>query len=417
MYLRALGVCLASAFALAISAAAFAQQPPPAPQPVGEEDPAANARVHFGPLALTPSVALSNLGVDTNVFNTFDDPQQDFTMTLAPSSDLWLHMGRGMLSGHVSGGFVYFQKFASERAFNTADALRFDLPLNRFRPYVIEAYTNARRRPNFEIDARSRYQLDATTVGVDLALFGKTTVGVYGRRDRTRYKQDELFFGTNLADALNRTDKTLGFKVVHELTPLTTVSLNGEAERDRFQVDTLKDSNSERFSLGVDLNPAALISGSATIGYRQFHALGPGVPDYNGLTAEADMSYILLGVTQLGVQFLRDLDYSFYGVDQAPYYVLTGISGSVTQHFFGPFDLVARAGHEHLAYRSVVSSITPAANRVDTYRTFGGGLSYRYSPDVRLGINIDDVHRTTPLEDHAFDGLQFGVSVTYGTQQ
>jgi hypothetical protein len=410
-------VCLASAFALVISAAAFAQQASPTPPPAGDEDPVAHARVHFGPLGLTPSAALSNMGIDTNVFNAFDDPKQDFTMTFTPQSDLWMHMGRGLLSGHVSAGLVYFQKFASERAFNTADALRFDLPLNRFRPYVIEAYTNARQRPNFEIDARSRYQVDATTIGVDLALFGKTTVGVYGRRDRTRYQQDELFFGTNLANALNRTDNTLGFRIAHELTPLTTVTLSGETERDRFQVDTRKDSNSQRYSLGVDLNPAALISGSATVGYRRFHALGPGVPDYNGLTAKADVSYILLGVTQLSMQFLRDLDYSFYGVDQAPYYVLTGLSGSVTQHFFGPFDLVARAGHQHLAYRGTLSSTTSAANRVDTYRTVGGGLSYRYSPDVRLGFNIDDVHRTTPLEDHAFDGLRFGVSVTYGPQQ
>jgi hypothetical protein len=213
---------------------------------------------------------------------------------------------------------------------------------------------------------------------------------------------------------LNRTDKTLGVQLTHELTPFTTVILSGESEQDRFETDTLKNTNSQRVSLGVELNPAALISGSATIGYRKFHALAPNVPSYNGLTAQGDVSYIFLGVTQLGVQFTRDLDYSYYYGETQPYYLLTGISGSITQHFFGPFDLVARAGNEHLAYREIASDTILTANRVDTYRTYGGGLGYRPSPDLRFGVNVDEVHRTTPLEDHAFDGLRFGLSITYG---
>ena len=47
------------------------------------EDPVATARVHLGPLALTPHMALMNVGVDNNVFNETVAPKRDFTFTAA----------------------------------------------------------------------------------------------------------------------------------------------------------------------------------------------------------------------------------------------------------------------------------------------------------------------------------------------
>ena len=61
-------------------------------------DPAAieNARLQFGPLALQPRFALTNVGVDTNVRNEADAPQRDFTMTFVPALDSWLSPRREM---------------------------------------------------------------------------------------------------------------------------------------------------------------------------------------------------------------------------------------------------------------------------------------------------------------------------------
>ena len=48
-----------------------------------EEDPRTSAQARFGPLYLTPTIQLTNLGVDTNVFNT-PEPESDFTFTTTP---------------------------------------------------------------------------------------------------------------------------------------------------------------------------------------------------------------------------------------------------------------------------------------------------------------------------------------------
>ncbi len=378
---------LASALAVAAPGRSWAQQ---------STDPAANAKVHIGPLALTPSVSLTNLGIDTNVFNTVDNPQRDFTVTLKPETLAWLHLGRGLLTANIGGGIVYFKKFASQRSIDTDDTVRLDLPLNRLRPYAIEAYKNARERPNAEIDARARYTTNSTTAGLDLRIFGQTSIGAYGRYDRVRYDQNELFFGTNLAQSLNRHTTAAGVTLSEQLTPFTTVTLTGEASQDRFKFDTEKNSDSVRGLLGIALNPAALISGKATIGYRKFDALGGGVPGFKGLTATADLNYVLLGRTRFGLQVQRDVDYSFDII--TPYYVLTAVNASVAQQLFGPVDLTVRGGRQSLAYRGIAGDVQQAANRTDLVYSYGGGIGYRIGDDLRVGFNVDQYRRTSSVD-------------------
>src|SRR5712692_7853390 len=84
----------------------FAGAPAPYAQPaVGE---AASARVHIGPLSLKPTFAITNIGVDGNVFNQadVDHPRQDFTITASPKPDWWLRAGRSTVSGAVKEDFV-----------------------------------------------------------------------------------------------------------------------------------------------------------------------------------------------------------------------------------------------------------------------------------------------------------------------
>ena len=48
--------------------------------------------VLIGPIELYPTLALTNFGVDSNVFNepNQDGPKRDFTMTITPATDLRL---------------------------------------------------------------------------------------------------------------------------------------------------------------------------------------------------------------------------------------------------------------------------------------------------------------------------------------
>jgi hypothetical protein len=109
----------------------------------------------------------------------------------------------------------------------------------------------------------------------------------------------------------------------------------------------------------------------------------------------------------------RDVQYS-YDVNQ-PYYLQTGVGGSISQQLFGPLDVVVAGGYRTLEYRDRAGSVVVAPNRTDRQSTYGGGIGYHLGRDTRIGVNIDRVQRRSPLTQHTYTGLQYGISVTYGS--
>ena len=120
LHIRTAAAVLAIGWATAASA--FAQS--------NNED-AATAKFRLGPLAVKPSIALTNLGIDRNVFNERDDPKQDVTASLEPRVETWLRLGPARLSSRSHADFVYFQQYEGERSLNSDHQARLELRFNR----------------------------------------------------------------------------------------------------------------------------------------------------------------------------------------------------------------------------------------------------------------------------------------------
>ena len=316
-----------------------------------QADPFTSAKVHLGPFAVTPTVALTDVGVDTNVFNCWDNQQGDWTATVKAGADTWLRLGKARLNMKVGVGYVYFMEFDTERSWNTDDSARLELPLTHFRPWIGVSYLNVKERPGYEIDVRARRTETSISTGLDYVWSKKLTIGLGAKKKRTDFPSDETFADTYLRDVLNRDYSAATASVRYGLTPLTTIVVEGAIERERFEFSPERDSNGFRLVPGVEFDPHALISGSARVGYRNLKMLTPGMPDYTGPVASVNLAYRLLGVTRFEVRVSRDVDYSYEVFE--PYYVLTGLTGSVTQSVGGPWALVARYGQQHLAYQRV----------------------------------------------------------------
>jgi hypothetical protein len=110
------------------------------------------------------------------------------------------------------------------------------------------------------------------------------------------------------------------------------------------------------------------------------------------------------------VQVSRDVAYS-YDPEQ-PYYLLTGVTGSVAQAVGGPWSVNARAGIQRLAYQAI--ELSTLAGRVDVVRFYGGGVGYKLGPSTRLGVNADYYTSRSDLYVQQYRGLRVGSSVTYG---
>jgi hypothetical protein len=226
--------------------AAFAQQSP------GE--PPSTVRMRLGPLFINPTLNLNNAGRDTNVFNDSKNPQEDFTVTISPGTDLWLRFGPTWLQGNIKEDIVWFQKFASERSANNAYFVKWVVPLNRLSITPSFGYANTRERPGFEIDARVEHAEMTYGTSAD-PVFTKTFIGMRPSAVTTSGRRDVQ--GTNLHDELNRTAPTLGsVNIRHLLTPLTSVNLAGSMSQDRFKFDPLRSSDSVAVSGSLRLDPS-----------------------------------------------------------------------------------------------------------------------------------------------------------------
>jgi hypothetical protein len=379
----------------------------------GGPDPA-TIRVRMGPLWMNPSIGIANLGIDQNVFNDAPggQPKQDFTMTVTPRTELWLRMGRSWLKASIDEEIVWFQKYSSERSANTRYVLGWRLPSAWVNLNLSTSYAKARERPGFEIDVRVPRRELSYTGAVEARIMSKTFFGVRGERQKVDFDEAAVFRSANLHDELNHITTSGALTLRHQLTSLTSIEFNTTRSEDRFERSPLRNSASTAFGTVVVFDPAALIKGTAAFGFRNFRPESPDIPEYSGGTMALDLSYTLLGMTRLAIRGARDVEYS-YDVAQ-PYYVQTGIEGSVAQQIFGPVDAVLRFVEQRLVYRDRAGAAVEVANRTDAIHSIGVGIGYHLGKELRLGFNVDKVRRDSEVESLPYEGLKYGTSLTYG---
>lgn len=396
---------------VALGALAFLAAPAGAQTGEVAGEPADTARLHWGPLAFTPTLTIGDVGVDTNVFNESEehDPKRDVTTTLRPVVDYWLRLGRGRLAGKTAISYMFFKDFDNQRSLNGEQELRLELPINRLTPFVDGKYANTRERPGFEIDSRARRKEQLARVGIEAGL-GKTKFVLSAGRGAIKYDRGQVFLGTDLSAALDRDTEAAALQVRYALTPLTTFVVEAEGRRDRFDFATIKDADTYSIKPGFEFKPFALIEGKAFVGVREFRTLNGAVPDFTGVVASVELAYALTS-TRFGVRVDRDVKYSFGALQ--PFYVATDVGVSVTQRITRSWDVVAQTQRAVLDYHALPASGT--RGRRDTVLGYRGGIGYWVGQTLRIGLNVDHyTRRSKVVVSRTYEGLRVGASISYG---
>jgi hypothetical protein len=381
----------------------------------GVGDVPADARFEFGPVSVTPRLAVTDVGVESNVFRNESGPQRDYTARVAPGVDSWLQVGPVLLSSQTTLTYNYFRRFANQRSFDLEQGTRVTLLFTRLAPYVSWQVGSTRRRTSLEIDERVRQKLETISAGARLNLSSVFSVAVEGRQATTDFGDGD-FGDPLLANELNRTEQTTMFEARLRVTPLTSLLVGAERQQDRFDESTLRNSDSMLYSAGVAFEPSALISGHLRVGIRRFDTTDPSVSDRTGVMASADVSYTWNEMTRVSVTVGRDVDYSFREV--APYYVFTTTGITLTQVLGTNWDVVARYSRLHLDYQRRADVDQIADDEVlpgnDNSRSYGGGIGRHLASGLRIGFDVDREIRASSLLDRNFVGYRAGGSVTYG---
>jgi len=365
-------------------------------------------------LRFTPSIVLSNLGVDNNVFNEAADPKQDTTAAVGPAVNLWLKMGKSRLSGKLSGQYLYYKEYENQRAWNTVNDGQWELPLSRIKPYVNGAWSDVKDRPGYEIDSRVRLKEQRAGVGTGLRLSGKTELRGGFQRGQFHYDDQDLVVGDQIARGLDRRTDTEVLDLKVRLTPLTTFVTQSTATQERFDNQVYRDANTIAVLPGFEFKPEALISGSAFVGVKRFSSLNHQVQDFTGVVANVGAKYIVRS-TQFDVRVARDLAFSYQVLQ--PYYALTDTGLTVTQRITYKWDVIGRTSWQSLAYRNVTSAID-LNERTDHSWQLGTGVGYRVGDTFRIGVDANYYRRDAPEAEYRnYDGLRIGASFSYGLPQ
>lgn len=382
------------------------------------DNPRENARLKVGPLYIDPAIALTEFGLDTNVFNTPLVQLRDFTFTVRPSADVWLPIARrGLIKVNAGSDLVWYQKYGSERSIDPMFAVRGEAYLRRFTVFADTAFSHARQRPSDspEIDVRSR-RLDRTLrTGLDMRITPKTSLEFHGRWSEVDWDADDSLLGGTLEETLNRTTRGFGTVARYRLSVLTTLELLGERFEERFPLSPARDGDNVRIMPGVTFAPRALINGYARVGIRHLNPVDEGaLPEFKGLVSDFGLSYTVLGSTTIGVSHSRELRYSFELTQ--PYYVDTDAGIRVRRALGRAFDVDAVLARRTLAYEELIAEPqVPASKRVDTVWNYGGSVGYRLGRAGRVGFGLTYWRRSsTTRASREYDGLRIGTTASYG---
>jgi hypothetical protein len=367
--LRAIGAA-AIAWMFASTGVAWAGQDP---------DPVPPGTLTIGPLRISPSLTLSDMGVDNNVLNEPVAPKSDFTFTISPRADLQLRMRRLLLKYTTATEYVYFHEYSSERGTNTSSSARVDVELGRLAPYATIHGLNSRKRINNEVDERARHRDLGYTAGVSFKFASRTSVVVNGQHQTIEYDPEEEFRGVKLEESFNGRRRGMDVGLSVALTPITSLTVAVAREEQRFALSPERDSNSWRLAPTVIFPAIGVLTGNAAIGYRRFEPLSPTVPGYSGLIATVGIGATIYSRHQMALLFGRDVQYS-YDLDST-YYVGTGGSVTWTWLLGGPIDIRGTGERYLMDYRLGRPS--------DTSLSYGGGIGYRFTNRARLGINVN----------------------------
>jgi hypothetical protein len=372
-------------------------------------DPLESMAFRMGPLGISPALAITDVGVDSNIFNESGTPREDFTATVTPQLTARLRAGRVLLSGFNSTGFVYYLDFADERSVNYMVNGRVDFDAGRLQPFVAADLLDTHERLNQEIDVRAGRMSRTGSAGLKVLAGPRTAFVVSGRWHDFQFDSGETFEGVPLSTSLNRQVDAYEASIDHALTPLTTLKVSAAWQEDRFDQSPGRDATAFSIVPALTFDPIALVQGTLAVGYKRFEPRSADLPSFSGVVVRTAIAYTLLERTQFEFRGARDVQYSFETLE--PYYIGSGARLQITHRLTGPFDLQAAAGRDRLSYRNIDPSLSERVDRVDL---FSAGVGYRLAENVRLGVNWEYTRRLSDRPDRRYDRRRIVASMLYG---
>lgn len=384
--------------ALLLSATAvFAQTELPAP-------PSKHwGQVKFGSVYITPNVALTHIGVDTNVTNSSGEQAADFTFTIQPNVET-VFAGRKLyakVTPFVNA--IYFHTFDRYRTMDPGIRLHVEFPIGKTRVFSDDSYIYSYTRPNFEIDQRLRRRTGEVGLGVEYPLTPRVDLTVQGRAFRTDY-DDASYNGTNVSTTMDERREELRGVVGYDLSNFTNIFATIWWVNDYFPNDRRRDSNTRSVGGGFRFNRRALLRGEVEAGYMLFDIPSGIAESYHGLYTKGTLGLTFKDRTTLDFYTSRLPTYSYS--EAAVYYIASTYSANVRRAIGSRFDL-------SMMFSYLGNSYAGGQKNNEITRVYEPSVGYSVGKGVRVGFYASYWDRHSEFNaSRDYNSWRFGIRIT-----
>src|SRR5581483_990461 len=196
-----------------------------------------------------------------------------------------------------------------------------NLSTGRLKPFFGAEQTRTRQRPTPEIDARPRRWVDRLLGGASYTLSDRTALTFSAEQNHSNYDEGETFRGADLSQSLDARTRLYTSGVRYELTPLTTLRVEGNYEETTFPRSHIRDAKTYSVAPTVEFSPDAIIRGTFSAGVEVFKPADSQLETYRGPTYNGSLNFTFFERTTVDVRAARNVSYSYH--DDQPYFLLT----------------------------------------------------------------------------------------------
>jgi Putative beta-barrel porin 2 len=382
-------------------------------------------RHRLGPLYFDAALLLKNAGVDTNVFQTLQNPVRDQVVVVSPRLDGDLALGTRL---HATGfGFAelhYFRTQGEERSTDFYGQGDTSLALG---PWTLTAGGGGgqfTQRVSIEVDDRLTHQEKRGHVEGLWRMTPRVTTTLRGSGESLDFAAGTLRNGQDIKEALDRETVTVGGDLRYELTPRTDLVVSADRAEDRFVSEPAefpRSRESYRALGGFELRESVsgrVPYGRLVAGVREFPGtLEQGNPSYTGPVGSGEIVWPVGRLARLRAGADRDVLYASSVVDLGTLryrngLVLTRYVGEALAPLPGRLVLLASGGFEQARYLlpyPYPDQLT-LAPRLDHRWSGSLALSRRFGEVFRAGGFVTWARRVSNLPLYSYQGLTYGLN-------
>lgn len=369
--------------------------------------------LRWGPFRVRPSLRLSNVGHDDNIFATNANKVGDYTATVSPQLDGLLLLGsRAFFQFHEQLDYTAYLKQSNQSFLNQRGSGRLTVPFHRLGLFTDVALNRYRDRPADQFDIRPKVHEDLLGAGAILSLGWRTQLELSQAGSIWRYSDPDAVPGAPPVAQLDRREVRNRLLARHDLSDRAGLTLELNGTRVDFEQPLPagdRDSRLLRVLGGFEFGEGGTLAGAARLGYVRSHSPNPALAELSETIGDMELVYRLSSGTRVKLTGERLPGFTVFG-DQS-YFMHTNYGLRGLHYLNRIFGVESGVASGRLSF--------PGTAREDRTRSYDAGVRLRLAENtlgrrVEYGLKLGRHNRDSTVDGLDLEQTTVSIDATLG---